>query len=301
MERASGDREFLKNHLLNRPIAPIFEHCKEKDDLSALRMMCIVDFHTESTSLYSRIRESKNKKLLKQLLQFSHYENFRCYDYRIHSQLNQKALQCKFCELIGCYPHILTHMAINHDTHIGSKICAYCNRCELKAHIDDDSLLDCYKTYLEIHKIEIHQIEINEEPKIVTDFYHMLINLCTKMGICVHRNIGFVGRLKCSMEFLGQNYGSGLSPECQVFQFQKRHSISFLQRTKLDEEFKRIMTILFGYNIKHTLLTPVKSDDVIIINSDSDDNDDVSNSNAKTVFLSESSTKQEIVSINIFI
>lgn len=268
--------DILTKHLLNRPIGPIFSDCEEKTNIKVLQLLCIIDFHTGHRDLYSRIQNSSNPKLLSQLLRFRKIENFKCYDYQIHSRVAKQILQCKFCELIGPYKSVLAHMAITHDAHISTIDCAYCNRNTLKTHFSGNSLDKCYNNYLIKHSVQMDNNTID----IVNDFYRMLIEVCTNLGICRKRqNFLGHGRYK-SVQQLGTKYGSDFPNECTVFQPSYLHNDNKIaQNSQLETEAKQILCILYGEDYPARILhpktskSPPEAEDVICLDSDDDDDD----------------------------
>lgn len=121
----------ITSHLCGRPIARIFEQSREKDTAVALKLMCILDFHIDRSNLYTQI-QATNPKLLAQLMKFHTFASYRFFDYAVNKDFAKRILRCKFCDLVGRHANILSHMAINHNCHIGLKMCVYCNRVELK-------------------------------------------------------------------------------------------------------------------------------------------------------------------------
>lgn len=200
-------------HLLKRPFAPILEQSGDKTNPLALQLMCIIDYYMEESSLYSRIAQLQSPKLLVQLMKFHSFAAFKYYDYRANRIICNKILQCKFCDLHGSYPLILTHMAVNHNVHIGLKFCTYCNnRNELKTHFNDYSLDHCYKSY-----IRKHEITKNDEfCEIVTNFYGMIKKIAEKLFISVIRNHGYAGIGFKTVEKMSKNYGQDFSNDCVV-------------------------------------------------------------------------------------
>lgn len=181
----------IASYLRTRPIAPIFKRSNEKGNAIALKIMCILDKETERSQLYDRIQKTKSDTLMMQLMQFHTFQSFRFYDYNVKREIKQYALRCTACGLIGPYACILTHMAINHDLHIGLKMCVYCDRAELQKHFDNNSLERCYRNYL-------RERNINEcdtvEGKIVSEFYDMLRKICEKLSIVTVRNHSYAAK-----------------------------------------------------------------------------------------------------------
>lgn len=242
MAQSAIDAANITEHLMKRPIAAILEQCVEKDDFKALQFMCIVDYYAEKRNLYSRIGGSSCPKLLSLLFQFRHFEKFKYFDYPINRKMKWYVLQCKFCELTGPYRCILTHMAINHNVHIGLKMCAYCNKKELKEHFADNSLEQCYNEYFQRHHIVIDE----KMWEIVADFYDMMKQLSRKLKIVTHRYSGFFAHAYGAVERLDQSYGEDFPNELTVFRLKTRSQNQSIGSTKLNEEFKQVANILFG-------------------------------------------------------
>lgn len=238
--------EAIAVHLRKGPFASIFEQSNEKDDHVALKLMCIVDYNVKRWGLYKHMQDT-NPRLLAQLMQFQSYGKFKFYDYQVGHEIGKRVLQCKFCDLIGPYGYIFTHMAINHNDHSPLKTCAYCNRIDLKKHFGDDSLHPCFANYLRTNAIEWNENVCN----IVTNFYDMLKELANKFKIITIRT--FAGRRSDSKDISG----------CLV---------------ALDEEFKHAISYLYGGNDASRLLQQSSNsmpngfgdDDDTIVISDSD-------------------------------
>lgn len=131
-------------HLPKRPFAPSLERSKEKNSEEALKVMCVDDYFIEQDSLYDRI--IGQPKLLEQLMMFKSYRSSQYFHYdTIGIGIGNQLLKCKDCELVGPYGCILTHMAINHDMHIGLVHCAYCKRQKVATHMEEETFEDCYR------------------------------------------------------------------------------------------------------------------------------------------------------------
>lgn len=257
----------LTKHLLERPIAPIFENCSEKNNLTALRFMFIVDYHTLKLNLYVRIDKSSHPKLLTQLLKFDQFETFKYYDYRMNSKIGRRVLQCKYCELIGPLDCILTHMIINHSVHTGQKQCVFCDDVEFKTHIANNTLDRCYDNYIHRQRIEINRIVY----KITDDFYKMLKTLSEKLSISTVRNQCYAARGYASREKLPFKYGNDFPTECTVFSMRTKTKNRSIQSRALNEEFERIRTILYPRNFPSRPMRQQPCDNnVIVIESDDD-------------------------------
>lgn len=237
-------------HLQKGPFASIFEYSNEKTNPIALKLMCIIDYNTQRMELYQRMLAA-DPKLLTQLMQFHSYGLFKYYDYQVDQVIGKHVLKCKFCELIGPYRCIATHLAINHDTHIELTRCAYCNRIELKKHFGEDLLHKCYAKYLQQNAIQLDETVCS----IVSDFYGMLKEIAVKFKISTDRK--WAGK--------GPDY-KNISKRCDA----------------LDREFNRVISNLYGGNNASRLLQQSinsNGNDSIIISSD--DDGDVDNSASK--------------------
>lgn len=240
-------------HLRGRPIARIFEKSNEKDNAIALKLMCILDFQMEQLNLYTEI-QSTNPKLLGLLLQFSSFASFRYYDYAVKKEFGPRILRCKFCNLVGPYASILSHMAINHNTHVGMKFCLYCNRVELEKHFDENSLDQCYQNYYQ--RNEWHDFECGTKVLgIVVKFFGMLKRLSKKLEIYSMRQKQYTGLGYRAVEKLNQDYGDDFPNECMVFKHTTRKNVKDLSTSiGLDVEFNRAVSHFYDNrdNIRST-------------------------------------------------
>lgn len=96
-------------------------------------------------------------------------------------------LQCTHCPLIGPYYLILSHTALAHDTHVGSKLCQWCKKSNMNDHIVLKTVEVCYKKYLENENI-------SDPSKVIIDFYELIEDLAKKLGVCTDRNTNYVGK-----------------------------------------------------------------------------------------------------------
>lgn len=178
-------------YLQTRPIAPILEQSDEKGNIVALKFMYILDNETERSQLYDRIRNAKSASLMQQLMQFHTFKSFKFYDYNVKRGLKTFVLQCTACKLIGPYPYILSHMAINHNLHIASKMCGYCDRVELQKHFDSNTLGRCYGNYLRDRNIYDWDANVC---KIVVEFYDMLKRVSDQFSIITIRSQNYAAK-----------------------------------------------------------------------------------------------------------
>lgn len=229
----------LVEYLRGRPIARVFEQCHEKDNIIALKFLCILDHELERLDLYAQINQT-HPKLLTLLLQFNSFAGFRYYDHMVKRDIGARVLRCKFCDLVGSYAYILNHMSINHNTHIGMILCAYCNRTELEKHFNDSSLEQCYRKYIQQNEWHGFEWGINIS-NIVSIFFKMLKALARMFGVYSPRT-KFIGRGYGTVETLNQSYGDDLSSKCIVYHRHDRKSVKDLSKsTEFEAKFRLIM------------------------------------------------------------
>lgn len=262
--------ESTVQHLQNRQFAPIFNESDEQTNPIALKLMCVVDYGMQRWHLYDSIKKSNSPKLLQQLLQFRSYGAFKYYDYQ--APMGKRVLQCKFCNLNGPYGLILTHMAINHNAHIGMTTCNYCNTNDLKKHIDQNSLDECYANYIRRNGVEVNET-IN---KIVVEFYTMLKLLSAKLNIITVRNHLFSGKGYAAPGRLDHDYGNDIDVNITVYTSRtpankKKTILGHLN--ELDREFQRVISNLYGGNNASRLMQQqaVDAEAETIVISDDDD------------------------------
>lgn len=182
----------LTAYLQKRPIAPILAQSDEKQNLTALKFMVILDHETERNQLYTRMRMVNSTSLMLQLMQFHKFESFTFYDYsRIRREMKTFVLQCSACGLIASYACIMVHMAVNHNLHMGSKMCGYCDRAEIQKHIDNNTLDRCCGNYLRERNITKWDTTVC---KIVAEFYDMLKIISEKFSVVTFRNHNYAAK-----------------------------------------------------------------------------------------------------------
>lgn len=254
----------LREHLEKRPFAPILEYSKEKDNLNALKLMCVLDYYVAERNLYDKIKP--HPKLLHQLLNFHSYVTFKYYDCRV-SNLQKYQLKCSFCELVCPYNLMLAHMAVSHNSHISLKQCSFCKRSSLEDHLSSNSLDTCYNKYLKQHDVNDKNNQIN---KIVIDFYSLAANLAKQLDVVISRVGTFTGNGYKRKENINHPI-SGLSKNCIVFEQRKVNKT--IHNKKLDPIFERVVEYLFGGNGLSRLMMRKSTDDpeIIIISSDEED------------------------------
>lgn len=254
-------------HLSKRPIALVLERSSEKTNPIALQLMCIIDYYMEERHLYARISKTQNPKLLMQLMKFHTYISFKYYDYRASRKIGDKILRCKFCNLIGPYAYILTHMAVNHNAHIGLKLCAYCNRQELKIHFNDGLFEHCYDHYIRKQQM----IKDDEICEIVAAFYSLIKEIAEKLNICTVRNHAYAGTGYTSIAKIAQKYGRDFPSDCIIFQ--QRNFEKPIKSDTLQKEFVRVISFMYGGNRISRLVSNVETatDENIIVISDDEE------------------------------
>lgn len=248
----------IVEHLRGRPIAEIFEQSNEKDNIVALKLMCILDFYMEHLNFYAKI-EATNPNLLGLLLQFSSFASFKYYDYVVPKAIGTRVLRCKFCDLVGSYALILTHMALNHNAHIGIKTCLYCQRVELEKHFVENSLDQCYQKYIQRSEWNDQKLGVNVL-EIVANFYLMLRKLSKKFDACSIRHKQYTGLGYKAVEKLTHNYGDDFPNECMVFKQPKaRKNLKDVSTSiGLDIEFNRAMNHFYGTGDNNIMMSPIQ-------------------------------------------
>lgn len=181
----SSEEESIAAYLRTTPIAPILEQSDENQSLIALKVMAVLDNEMNRNGLYNRIDRTNSDTLLMQLLQFHTFQSFKYYDYVLRREIKRLTLRCTVCGLFGPFTCILSHMAINHDSHIGLKMCLYCDRVEMQKHFENHSLDRCYVKYLREQNITASEKIVCE---IVAEFYDMLRKISDKFSIITTRN-----------------------------------------------------------------------------------------------------------------
>lgn len=272
-------RAAIAIHLSNRPIAVIVEQSNEKSNLIALQLMCIIDYYMEERHLYNRLAKAKCPKLLMQLMKFSTFASFKYYDYRASRKIGDKILRCKFCELSGPYTCILSHMSINHNAHIGLKLCTYCYREELKTHFNDGTFDKCYKTYMRKHDVQKNDNII----EIVATFYGLIKEIAEKLNVCTIRNHAYAGIGYTTIEKIAKRYDRDFPTDCIIFQ--QRNYYKPIDSNVLQKEFVRVISFMYGGNQISRLLNNAKTsvdENVIVISDDEDEYDTTTRNAAST-------------------
>lgn len=271
------DVQAIAAHLKRGPFATIFDQSNEKTDSIALKVMCIIDYNVQGLDLYRRM-EAAGPKLLTQLLKFHSFGQLKYYDYIVGSEIGKRVLQCKFCEFTGQYGLVLTHMAINHNTHIGLKTCVYCNTMDLKTHFGSETLTECYNSYLQRNGIQWNEEVCN----IAAEFYDMLKRISYKLGVHTARTHGYHGKGFKSVERLEAGYDSDIDENVTVFKyrsFKSKIRNNPARLNDLDKMFQRAMNHLYGGNglARYVQKQP---DTSTIIELSSDDEDGAASTSA---------------------
>lgn len=172
----------LLAHLQTRPIAQIALNSRENQDLQALKLMVVIDHQIAKKNMYSEM--AKQPKLLQHLMTFYSFKNFQYFKYDIAKHfVGEKVLQCRNCELIAPYAVIQTHSAITHNLHLSGKKCAWCNELDLKLHVGDRTVQQCYENYL-----ERNAITDTSYPAVIDHFYNLLRQIAIRLGVETKRN-----------------------------------------------------------------------------------------------------------------
>ncbi|XP_037027493.1 uncharacterized protein LOC119068136 [Bradysia coprophila] len=223
----------------------------EKNDETALKFMCIIDYEIERNGLYEKIKNTNYPKLFEELLCFHSYKNFTYYEYKDSPFLNGKNVQCCRCELFGTYTSILTHIAINHDLHIGNRLCFYCGKKELKIHFEEESLQKCYEEYLlskNITEVELGAIAVH---KVITEFYDVMKSFSKSMGVLIVRKLhSYTAKGRYKPDKILENFDDE-DPYSTVLRVAYRQSppkksIALTSKRRLEDVFKIAIDSLRG-------------------------------------------------------
>lgn len=261
--------EKMREHLEKCSFAPILENSKEKYDVKAVKLMFVVDFFMTEHNLYEKI--NPHPKMLNELLQFNSYGSFKYYGCQVNRRIDNRLLKCTFCELIGPYALVITHIAINHNAHISLKQCAYCKRDNLISHVTNNSLDTCYNNYLQKHGVNVTDDNVSN---IVVEFYTFLRNLAKQLDVLSLRSSTFSGIGNQSNEKLNHNIRNFPT---MVKVFKQKGSKKVVNNDKLDRIFERVVEFTFGGNgISRLMKRKIEDDvDIMSISSDEDDENDL--------------------------
>lgn len=231
--------EKIHEHLSGRPIAPIFAKSMEKDNVIAMKLMCVIDYLLEKRGLNAEI--DAVPKLREQLLQLKSYASFRFYNYSApYHWFRDEILQCKICEFVG--PYLLTHvhMSVTHDFHVGVKQCLWCNyKTEFEKHILDGSAHECYDIYLT--KEQLHEVNV---PKVVMSFYDMLKVIATALDVKSERTHAFAGLGYKQNELIEQS-DSDDELDRRIVVYKKRNYQKYINSHQLDRLFRIAMQYFY--------------------------------------------------------
>lgn len=106
----------LNEYLSNRPIQNVLTRLNdsEKNDVTTLKFMCIVDYELERNDLYTQ--NSLSREQLRELLGFESYRSFVYDDRSKKSRFDAKNLRCSHCMVFGPCASILISKAISRTT-----------------------------------------------------------------------------------------------------------------------------------------------------------------------------------------
>lgn len=187
----SREINHIAAYLRTRPIAPVLAQSNESEGLRALKVMLVLDHEMERIHMYERIQSANSETLLMQLMLFHTFQSFKFYDYNVRKEIKTFALQCTACGLLGPCAYILSHMAINHNLHIGLKMCSYCDRVELQKHLENKTLDRCYRNYLRDRNIIEWDTNVC---KIVAEFYEWLKKFAEKISNVTTRHQNYAAK-----------------------------------------------------------------------------------------------------------
>lgn len=249
--------EKIREHLLSRPIASIYNASNEKNDDVALKLMCVIDFFIEKRGLNAAI--DAVPKLREQLLSWASFKSFRYYSYMASSEwFTGKILQCKRCEFIGPYLKTLTHMAVNHDLHIGLKKCVWCNRMDFRTHIAENTAQECYEMYL-----AKEQIFNYTDTKLIIDFYDILKTIGIQLDVRIKRSDQYAGTgYKSNDYLLDVDLEGEVNQSIQVFNLKKKQQKE-INIIKLNTFFRKAMKHFHGKEAHTFYGANIRNDDFL--------------------------------------
>lgn len=227
----------LKRHLAGKKIAPILKMLEEKGEgnsVTALKLLCVLDYDAEKHKLYEQMEN--HPKLLQQLMGYHSFDGFKYYHYHLNKNLTKiignRLLRCEHCEFLGPYAIVLGHIATNHNVHYGLKQCAYCKRMEL---LDPSHQMDaCYRNYLA-------KYAINEKNTAKLEFLDVIKDIATTLGVLVSRNDSYGG--------IGKARKSYLTDDFSYTEFRPSHTTKkTINEVVLDKMFTKMAEILYGGN-----------------------------------------------------
>lgn len=161
-----------------------------------------------------RQSQVEETSLFDQLLSIQSFGKFHYFKYKPAKNDFEFILQCTHCHLIGPYYLVLSHMALTHDIHVGSKLCQWCKKSDMNDHIVKDAVEVCYGKYL-----KNKNISCTKPPEIIGYFYTMIEHLAKKLGVCTERSATYVGKRPRKGHFQAVSYPQKLAvkicPTCK--------------------------------------------------------------------------------------
>lgn len=228
----------LREHLAKRKIAPIVARSDESNDEVALKVMCVFDHFLEKSDLYSHLR--KQPQLFNQLLNFKSFATFNYWRYFVPMNFSKKyVLMCRICKLVGPYHLILSHMAITHNTHIGSKQCLWCNETETKMHIEDNTLQQCYDKYLLKNRFQSDRASI----AVIQIFYNTIQNIAKRLGVLRFRKPDRFSGIGRKVKLPKVDKEGDIDDIVVVYENNSNITIDL---EKLDTLFKKVIEYFYG-------------------------------------------------------
>lgn len=228
----------LLEHLRARPIAPIVNASTETDNEMALKLMCIIDYQLENNRLYPELRSSP--KLMGQLLNLYSFGSFKYFKYKVSKQFAIGGmLKCKHCELIGPYIVVLEHMTINHNIHINTKLCMWCEKTDFQTHISENTIHQCYQAC-------VNKFSSKYVPPVVAKFYMLLEKLATKLKVKTIRRENFKNELASKkFEIIPHDQTDDIDQRIIIFRA-KSHACKNLDAVALETLYQTAMKSLLG-------------------------------------------------------
>lgn len=140
----------------------------------------------------------------------------------------------------------LTHMAINHNAHYGAKLCLYCeNAIELRTHLTNNTLQQCYESYLRREQISDIITESNGVYDVISDFYAVLKECSKNLDIYTQRKLYcYMGKVYNQKETLDGDYGGDIAPEVAVRA--TKVPLKLIPTRKLNQVFDSVIEQFYG-------------------------------------------------------
>lgn len=206
-------------------------------DVISLKLMCVIDFQLENNRLYRSLQAVP--KLMEQLLNFYSFGAFKYYKYKMARHFNiRNVLKCKQCEFFGPYLVVLEHMTINHNIHVNTNLCMWCEKTDLQTHISQNTTDQCYRDY--VNKFS----SVYYDP-VIPKFYELLEKLATKLNVKVYRRETFKNNHTSKrFEIISPNDQSNdIDPKIIVFR--ARASEKDIDVAALEEQYQTAMESLY--------------------------------------------------------